>query len=256
MDNLKFSDEFYSFVRGKQDPVAGALLVSRVIDRDTDLMWIEQEFERLAHGCTEEVCDAKSLCDYLRGQGFGGSENYFRQENSSLNFVLRQKEGIPISLAILLMGVGRILGLLVEGINYPGHFLARVEGVLVDPFSLQVFDASKRLVNSENELIDVGALNVASGRDIVMRMFNNLRQIASDNGDYTNALDYCGYQLILTEEPFPVYVERVSLWLAAGVKEMALHDLEKSISHAPSIEVRSKLERHRATIEASPSKLH
>ena len=51
-------------------------------------------------------------------------------------------------------------------------------------------------------------------------------------------------------------MERVSLWLAAGVKEMALHDLEKSISHAPTLEVRSKLERHRATIEASPSKLH
>ncbi len=256
MDNLKFSDEFYSFVRGTQDPVAGALLVSRVIDGDTDLVWIEQEFKRLATGYTEEICDAKSLCAYLRGQGFGGSDNYFRQENSSLNFVLRQKEGIPISLAILLMGVGRILGLLVEGINYPGHFLARVDGTLVDPFSLQVFDNSKGLLNSKNQPIDIGDLNVASGRDIVMRMFNNLRQIASDNGDYASALDYCGYQLILTEEPFPVYVERVSLWLAAGVKEMALHDLDKSISYAPNLEVRSKLERHRSTIEASPSKLH
>ena len=105
-------------------------------------------------------------------------------------------------------------------------------------------------------MIDVGKLNVASGGDIVMRMFNNLRHIASENRDYITALDYCSYQLILTEEPFPIYVERVSLWLAAGVKEMALHDLKKSIAHAPTSEVRGKLEKHRTTIESSPSKLH
>ena len=65
MDNLKYSDEFYSFVRGTQDPVAGALLVSRVIDGDTDHVWIEQELKRLATGYTEEICDAQSFCACL-----------------------------------------------------------------------------------------------------------------------------------------------------------------------------------------------
>jgi len=256
MDNLKLSDEFYSFVCGSQDPLMGAILVSRVIDKTARESWIKDELGRLASGFEAKDADAKGLSLYLRDLGFGGADDYFRKENSSLNYVLRNRRGIPISLALVVMGVGRFLGMEVEGINYPGHFLARVEGSLIDPFELNVFDSSESSISVRNHVVDPRELTVASGRDIVMRMFNNLRKIAGDEGDYESALDYSGYQLILTEEPFPIYVERVSLWLAAGVKEMALYDLDKSISFAPSPEVRSKLEKHRNTIQASPSRLH
>ena len=256
MSNLKLESQFYTFAESSQDPIAGAMLVSQVIDEETDVLWIENELERLAAGLAKSKCDAAGLSSYLRRLGFAGADNYFRRENSSLNFVLRRRKGIPITLAMLLMGVGRLVGLEVEGINYPGHFLARIEGSLVDPFELKAFELDDNLVSLGNDITGSSKLSVASGRDIVMRMFNNLRQIASEEGDYNAALDYCGYQLILAERPFSVYVERVSLWLAAGVKEMALYDLEKSIVHAPNAAVRTKLEEHRTRIESSPSKLH
>ncbi len=256
MEHLKFSDEFYSFVGGSQDPLTGAILVSRVIDEKARESWIKDELRRLASGFDAKAADAKGLSLYLRDLGFGGADDYFRRENSSLNYVLRKRRGIPISLALVFMGVGRLLGMEVDGINYPGHFLARVEGSLIDPFELNVLESNDSSISVRNHVVDRRKLTVASGREIVMRMFNNLRQIAGDEGDYSAALDYSGYQLILAEEPFPVYVERVSLWLAAGVKEMALYDLDKSISYAPSLEVRTKLEKHRKRIEASPSRLH
>ena len=258
MDNLLFKEEFYSFARSAQDPVAGGILVSRVIDESAEERWIKDEFERLASSFVAEKKDARGLSKYLRELGFGGAKDYFRRENSSLNYVLVNRRGIPISLALVVMGVGRLLGLAIDGINYPGHFLAKVEGSLIDPFNLRVFNKKETQGPPVDQAYDVRQEDwaVASGSDIVIRMLNNLRQIASDERDYAAALDYCSYQLILAKEPFPVYVERVSLWLASGVKEMALHDLEHSIRCAPNSEVRAKLEDHRLTIESTPSKLH
>lgn len=52
-------------------------------------------------------------------------EDYYNPLNSSLIHVIEQKRGIPISLACVYILVGNRLGLAVEGINLPGHFLAK-----------------------------------------------------------------------------------------------------------------------------------
>lgn len=75
------------------------------------------------------------LISHFRELGFeGDDENYFDPLNSLLPSVLDRRKGIPLSLAMVLMALGRRIGVHVEGIGFPGHFLARVEGVLVDPF--------------------------------------------------------------------------------------------------------------------------
>ena len=71
MDNLKLSDEFYSFVCGSQDPLMGAILVSRVIDETARESWIKDELGRLASGVEAKDADAKGLSLYLRDLGFG-----------------------------------------------------------------------------------------------------------------------------------------------------------------------------------------
>jgi regulator of sirC expression with transglutaminase-like and TPR domain len=71
--------------------------------------------------------------------GFEGDrDDYYAPHNSYLSRVLRRRRGLPILLSSVWMLVGGRLGLLVEGIGLPGHFIARVggeDGVLVDPFS-------------------------------------------------------------------------------------------------------------------------
>jgi len=64
----------------------------------------------------------------------GNSRNYYAAENSILPRVIDTRHGIPISLTLLYMLIGRRCGVQVDGINFPGHFLARHEGVLFDPF--------------------------------------------------------------------------------------------------------------------------
>ncbi len=81
------------------------------------------------------------LREYLfEEQGFAGNaEDYFDPRNSYLNEVLDRRLGIPITLSLVLIEVGRRLGLQMEGIGLPGHFVtgARVGGepVLLDPFN-------------------------------------------------------------------------------------------------------------------------
>ena len=59
-------------------------------------------------------------------KGFRGNEaQYYDRRNSFLNDVLDRKTGIPISLSLLYIELGKRLGLHFEGIGLPGHFIIR-----------------------------------------------------------------------------------------------------------------------------------
>lgn len=76
------------------------------------------------------------MADFLaNGLNFcGHSEDYYHPFNSLLPKLVETRLGIPISLTLLYMMVGRRAGIEVVGVNFPGHFLARHRQVLFDPF--------------------------------------------------------------------------------------------------------------------------
>ncbi len=80
-----------------------------------------------------EANEPRKLADYLfAGRGpearlHGNSKNYYSADNSNLLWVLAHGRGNPISLACIYMLVGKRLEMKIEGCNFPGHFLARVE---------------------------------------------------------------------------------------------------------------------------------
>ncbi len=72
-------------------------------------------------------------------EGFtGNTHDYSDPENSFLDSVLTRRTGIPITLAVLMIEIGRRLGVDVRGVGMPGHFLvqdgASAEGRWCDPF--------------------------------------------------------------------------------------------------------------------------
>jgi regulator of sirC expression with transglutaminase-like and TPR domain len=97
----------------------------------------------LAAGCKEPTLDGLThhLFDDL---GFrGNTENYQDPDNSYLDQVLSRRVGIPISLSVLTIEVGRRLGVALDGIGMPGHFLV---GVRADPTTfLDPFGGGRRL---------------------------------------------------------------------------------------------------------------
>ncbi len=122
-------------------------------------------------------------------QGFtGDTENYDDPRNSFLNEVLDRKRGIPITLSIIYMEVGRRLGLPLKGVSFPGHFLVKFstrEGeVVLDPFSGGSLMSKEDLVEMLEETYGatdaVNAplerlLNAADKKEILVRMLRNLK---------------------------------------------------------------------------------
>lgn len=147
--------------------------------------------DELAAACPEPTIDGlrRHLFDDI---GFtGNAARYGDPRNSFLNDVLDRKVGIPISLSVVTMEVGRRIGVTLEGVGMPGHFLVRHvgdPGVLLDPFSggrlLDEQDAHalfRRLSGSVALTPDL--LMAAPARAILTRMLANLRNIYEQAGD-------------------------------------------------------------------------
>jgi len=129
------------------------------------------------------------LREYLfEEQGFAGNtDDYFDPRNSYLNEVLERRLGIPITLSLVLIETGRRLGLEIEGIGLPGHFVTgtRVGGerVLLDPFhggAILTGEACADVVaRAVGRRVDLGAEHFApvSRRQFLSRMLVNLKGI-------------------------------------------------------------------------------
>ncbi len=120
-----------------------------------------------------------ALSGYLAGElGFRGNElDYYDPRNSYLNEVLDRRLGIPISLAVVVMEVGRRLGLPLVGIGMPGHFLVRHGGVVFDPFN--------RGAPVDTSDLDEALLEPVGAKAILARMLGNLKHIYASQGDVT-----------------------------------------------------------------------
>ncbi|MEI8293635.1 MAG: transglutaminase-like domain-containing protein [bacterium] len=119
------------------------------------------------------------LTEFLSDElGFrGNSSCYYCEENSLLPHVVETRLGIPISLALVYMMVGSRAGLRIEGINLPGHFIARHGGVYFDPFHggriLSQHDV-KQLLARQNIEFKESHLLPATSRQFLLRMLANL----------------------------------------------------------------------------------
>src|SRR5262249_12097042 len=85
--------------------------------------------DRRVGGVVGAYAIVQSLGHYLFDEeGFQGNiSDYYNPANSFLNDVLDTRQGIPITLSILYIAIGRRLGMNVHGVSFPGHFLVRYE---------------------------------------------------------------------------------------------------------------------------------
>jgi regulator of sirC expression with transglutaminase-like and TPR domain len=79
---------------------------------------------KFAHGGVRELADYLFKIKAIRG---ALPDDYYNPLNSNLLYVIEQKRGVPISLACIYILTGHRVGFDIEGINFPGHFLARAK---------------------------------------------------------------------------------------------------------------------------------
>lgn len=106
----------------------------------------------------------------------GNSDNYYCEKNSLLPEVIDRRVGLPLTLTLLYMMVGRRAGMKIDGINLPGHFIARHGEVLFDPFHkgriLTRADCGAILAK-QNLKLRSSHFHAAKSRQIVLRILAN-----------------------------------------------------------------------------------
>ena len=121
-----------------------------------------------------------TLITYLHDElGFDGNiENYYNHENSLLPCVMENRKGLPLTLTLLYIFVAERAGISVQGVNLPGHFIARCGEIYFDPFHqgriLSIADCADILARQQIELSDEHLENPGT-RQIVARLLANLR---------------------------------------------------------------------------------
>jgi regulator of sirC expression with transglutaminase-like and TPR domain len=116
----------------------------------------------------------------------GNSGDYYNPDNSLIPKMIETKRGIPISLSLMYMLVGRRAGLTVEGINFPGHFLIRCENMLMDPFEqgrVLTQDDCEEILARQKLPFNHSHLEAAAPRTMFKRMLVNLLYIYQSEGD-------------------------------------------------------------------------
>lgn len=146
----------------------------------------------LATSCRAPTLDGLVAHLFGRGRFKGNQDDYYDPRNSFLSDVVDRGLGIPITLSVLAMEVGRRLGVPLAGVGMPGHFLLRDKvdpAVFVDPFNGgRLLDergcvALYRRLAGSSAPFDPGWLEPVPRWSIVARMLANLKAIYTDRGD-------------------------------------------------------------------------
>lgn len=167
----------------------------------------------------------------------GNQLDYYDPRNSFLNEVMDRRVGIPITLSIIYMEVGRRAGLDVEGIGLPGHFIVRVrelglaEALLVDPFHgvmLTREDCQDRLDTVYDGLVSLTEehLRAASAPEILVRVLRNLKAVYTRSNLYGQALRCVDRILLLTPNDAGEHRDRGALLARLERFEEAARELE------------------------------
>ena len=210
------------------------------LDRFGDIARERADRARGAHDYTAAL--GATLFDEL---GFRGNrEKYFDPRNSFLNEVIDLRTGIPITLTVVYIEVARRIGVAVEGVGLPGHFICRLktesESLLIDPFNEGriIGEATCRELVSETSggRIEFHPAHLApvTTKQILTRMLSNLLGIYAGASDYSRAIAVIERILVLNPDS-PPHIRDYGLLLAAtGETEKSMSLLKRYLSVVPN----------------------
>ncbi|MCA9243546.1 MAG: transglutaminase family protein [Phycisphaerales bacterium] len=166
----------------------------------------------------------------------GDRELYYDPDNCYLNRVLRRKIGIPISLSIVWMEVGRRLKWPISGVSFPGHFLVRIDDperfLIVDPFNsgqtLAADDCRKIVEEYFKGRIPYTPqfLEPCATVEILSRLLANLRSIYAREGDVGMLRSTLERQMALEPNHAGHVRELARLLAQSGARRAAVAQLE------------------------------
>ncbi|MDE0468926.1 MAG: transglutaminase-like domain-containing protein [Candidatus Poribacteria bacterium] len=204
------TDPFSSFANldnGEIQLATGALLIAQSEYCELNIESYLHQLDEMADVVRERIQEMTlpeqhiaELNRYLfEEKGFtGNTDNYYALGNNFLNFVIDKKTGIPITLGVVYIEVGRRAGLPLGGVNFPGHFLVKYQcehlDILLDVFENGAFmteDALRAKLQAnfdEVVLLEPNMLAEATDKEILARILRNLTRAYTLLENYDKAL--------------------------------------------------------------------
>lgn len=187
-------------------------------------------------------------------EGYAGDdERYDDLQNADLISVIDRRKGMPITLCVLYIYIGRKCGWAVEGLNFPGHFLARVDHASVrlifDPFaSCDVMEAPAlrqliKDVRGPNAELLADYYRPCSNREILLRLQNNIKLRMIEGEDYKGALQSVEWMRMMAPNDYRLLLDAGVLYAKTGQGHPAAAALEEYIILAPDARDRLDAER-------------
>src|SRR5689334_7920874 len=268
---------------GRCDVARGALAIARIGYPDLAPEPSLARLDALAAGARPRVDAAAAveqramqLAAYLFEEcGFSGNrDDYYDPRNSFLNDVLERRTGIPITLAVVLIEVAARVGVPLEGVGFPGHFLVRVTGsddaLLLDPFfggrvigraelaeRLRAFyGAGGGPSGSSPQRALAQALQTAPPLGILARMLGNLLAIYRDREAHEPALATVELLLVLYPEQPEHLRTRGLLYEQLECFTSAVADFRRYLALAPSSPDAARVREHLAQLAGVTGTLH
>jgi len=242
------------------DLARACLLIAEDAYPSLDVERYVGEMERLAlrlRGRLSRTAGAEekivALNQYLFGDlGYtGNAGDYYDPRNSYLNEVMDRRTGIPITLAVVYMELGRKIGLPLEGVSFPGHFLVRMRmrgGMLVlDPFSggepqtePDLRDRLKRVIPGDatggiplRDLPLDQFLEPATKRQILARLLRNLKGIYRQAEKPARMLEILNRALVVSPDSTTDLRDRGFVYQQLECYRAALKDLAEYVALEP-----------------------
>ncbi len=194
LDELRFTDpvsEFSGFIRSENYELeSGVFLLARTVEPRLDVAECRAELDSIADRCRELIVEPSSMREKCRVLnrvifhecGFHGNvEHYTDPQNSFIDKVLKRRTGIPISLSVVYLLIAERLGLGLEPVGLPGHFIV---GCFSDdlPFFIDAFDRGVfrdadeifELLRANNIVPKTSDLSPTPVREVLCRSCRNL----------------------------------------------------------------------------------
>jgi regulator of sirC expression with transglutaminase-like and TPR domain len=234
---------------------------------------LEVHSETVRQLSSNDAQDARlaALAQHLfHDEGFSGnSADYYDPCNSYLNDVLERRTGIPISLSIVYMEVGRRLGLSIEPISFPTHFLLRVTiermDIVVDPFNkAAVLDRGTLIQHlvpvfggpqqAEEQL--PAALASVPRREVIARMLRNLKSIYLSAKDWVRALRVVDRLVQVHPQLAEEIRDRGQLYALLECPQAAVDDFERYLALRPDARDVAQIETRMAALRGRAARLN
>jgi serine protease Do len=233
------------------DLFAAALTIGRLETPDLDLNSYREEIDNMALEARSRWSDkaaSKEKLNQLRTYLFedcgyhGSRSDYYDRANSFINRVIDDREGIPITLSVLFLELGRKLGIeKLEGMPFPGHFMVRfTDGE--NEIYVDVFDGGKSyrkselysLISNHSEIpLQEEHFKPATKKEIVLRILKNLVAVSMQRENPGRTLAYLDLSLALSPDQPAERWRRAALRLQSGERTLARDDLKWLLDKQP-----------------------